>query len=253
MQNRYFIHLAYKGTHYHGWQIQPNSITVQEVVNKALTLLLGEPIETIGAGRTDTGVHASSFYAHFDSVRKNIHLEANIIYKLNSVLPSDIVVYQIYSMPQTAHARFDAMSRTYMYRINQQKDPFNQEITTYFNKPLNINLMNEAALTIMEYTDFTSFSKLHTDVKTNNCIVYNALWVKVGTELQFTITADRFLRNMVRAIVGTLLQVGLQKITVTQLRLIIEQKNRSDAGASVDAKGLHLTNVEYPKSLIVYA
>ncbi len=248
MLNRYFIHLGYKGTQFHGWQIQPNSITVQEIVNKSLSLLIGENIETIGAGRTDTGVHAFSFYAHFDCIQDNIHINPTFVYKLNCIFPKDIVAHQIYLMHPSAHARFDAISRTYLYRINQFKDPFNQDLSMHFIKPLNIELLNDASTLLKEYTDFTSFSKLHTDVKTNNCHIYQAIWNKVGYELHFTICADRFLRNMVRAIVGTLIQVGLGKISLQNFRSIIELKNRSNAGASVDPKGLHLINIEYSKS-----
>lgn len=248
MLNRYFIHLGYKGTQFHGWQIQPNSITVQEIVNKSLSVLIGEDIATIGAGRTDTGVHAFSFYAHFDCIQDNIHIKPNFVYKLNCILPKDIVAHRIYLMHPSAHARFDAISRTYLYRINQFKDPFNQDLSMQFLKPLNIDQMNDASSVLKEYTDFTSFSKLHTDVKTNNCQIYNAIWNKEGYEIQFTICANRFLRNMVRAIVGTLIQVGLGKITIENFRSIIELKNRSDASASVDSKGLHLIQIEYPKS-----
>lgn len=238
--------MAYKGTAFHGWQIQPNSITIQEIVNESLSMLIGEDIETIGAGRTDAGVHANSFYAHFDSTQDNIHLEPDFVYKLNCILPKDIVIFRIYLMPESAHARFDAISRTYLYRISQYKDPFNQDLTMHFGKPLDIELMNKASTLLKKYNDFTSFSKLHTDVKTNNCHIYQAIWKKEGHELQFTICADRFLRNMVRAIVGTLIQVGLGKINIENFQSIIEKKNRADAGASVDSQGLHLINIEYP-------
>ena len=251
MINRYFIHLAYKGTQFHGWQIQPNSVTIQEIVNKALSLLIGETIETVGAGRTDSGVHASSFYAHFDCGREAIHLDPNFVYKLNCILPMDIVVYRIYKMPSNAHARFDAISRTYLYRISQCKNPFTRELTMHFWKPLDIDLMNKASSLLLTFTDFTSFSKVHTDVKTNNCEIYQALWKKEGDELQFVITANRFLRNMVRAVVGTLLQVGMGKMSIDQFIQVIEQKNRADAGTSVDSQGLHLIKIDYPKSFFL--
>jgi tRNA pseudouridine38-40 synthase len=246
---RYFIHLAYKGTHYHGWQIQPHSISVQEVLNKSLTLLLREEIYTIGAGRTDTGVHAPYFIAHFNSVKDNLYQDEKLIYKLNCILPRDICVYQIFRVKNEAHARFDAIFRTYHYRLCQTKDPFNQEFAMHLYRPVNLELMNQAAQILFEYTDFTSFSKLHTDVKTNNCKITEAYWKQSNNEMVFIITADRFLRNMVRAIVGTLIDVGMGKIMPKDVRNIIASKNRSEAGSSVDAHGLHLVDIKYPESI----
>jgi tRNA pseudouridine38-40 synthase len=249
--NRYFIHLGFKGTNYHGWQVQPGSITVQEVLNRSLSMLLREEIYCIGAGRTDAGVHASCFYAHFDSLHTDLERNQKFLYKLNSILPWDIAAYNVFSVPPNAHARFDAVSRTYLYRISRVKDPFQLEFTMHLTKKsLDIQQMNHAASILKEYTDFTSFSKLHTDVKTNNCTISFAEWATIGTELQFTITADRFLRNMVRAIVGTLLDVGIHKTGPDAIRDIIEKKNRSEAGSSVPSSGLHLIKVQYPEGIL---
>jgi len=247
---RYFIHLSFKGTHYHGWQVQPGSITVQEVLNRSLSLVLHEEIYCIGAGRTDAGVHAVCFYVHFDSKQDNLHKNEKLLYRLNCILPWDIAVHDIFSVSPNAHARFDAISRSYLYRISQIKDPFNLDFTMKFTKALDINKMNQAALMLKEYTDFSSFSKSHTDVKTNNCKIISAAWTRCGTELHFNISADRFLRNMVRAIVGTLINVGLNKIQPETTRIIIENKNRSEAGSSVDASGLHLVKIKYPDSIL---
>jgi tRNA pseudouridine38-40 synthase len=247
---RYFIHLSFKGTHYHGWQVQPGVATVQEVLEQKLSLLLQEKINTTGAGRTDAGVHASSFYAHFDTCHDNLHHPQKFIHQLNCILPWDIAVHDIIAVHPAAHARFDALSRTYFYRIAQVKDPFHLEFSTFFSKKVDIGKMNQAAVILKEYTDFTSFSKLHTDVKTNNCKIYHAEWIQQGTELHFTISADRFLRNMVRAIVGTLLIIGQGKMEVERIRDIIEGKNRSKAGNSVDSNGLHLIKIDYPESVL---
>lgn len=248
MTNRYFIHLSFKGTNYHGWQMQPGSITVQEVLNRSLSMLLRENINCVGAGRTDAGVHASCFYAHFDSQNSDLNNNQKILYKLNSILPWDIAVHKIFKVPSDAHARFDALSRTYLYRISLVKDPFNLEFTMHMTKrDINIQKMNQAAIILKEYEDFTSFSKLHTDVKTNHCIISYAEWTVNGNELHFTITADRFLRNMVRAIVGTLLTIGIHKIEPDSIRTIIEKKNRSEAGSSVSPSGLHLIDIRYPE------
>ena len=246
MKYRYFIYLSYKGTHYHGWQIQPNSITVQEVLNRCLSMLLKEEIYCIGAGRTDTGVHAPCFYAHFDSHIAELEKEQQFLYKINCILPKDIALHDLISVVPEAHARFDAVSRTYLYRISQAKNPFTIEYTMQYTKTLNIKNMSIASDILKEYTDFTSFSKLHTDVKTNNCKISQAIWEVHGSELHFIITADRFLRNMVRSIVGTLIEVGSGKISPNEISNIIEKKDRKEAGTSVDASGLHLIKIEYP-------
>lgn len=241
---RYFIEFAYNGKKYFGFQIQPDAISVQEILNKALHTLLRESIEIVGAGRTDSGVHATQMFAHFDS--SIIPDKKQFIHRLNSFLPKDIVIYNMHEVSTTAHARFDATSRTYEYHIHTYKNPFMHEGSWYVQQPLNIQLMNEAAKILLEYEDFECFSKVHTDVKTFICKITEAYWTQEDTKLKFTITADRFLRNMVRAIVGTLINIGLEKITLTDFRKIIESKNRSQAGFSVPAHGLYLVRVNYP-------
>ena len=251
MKNRYFIELSYKGTHYHGWQYQPNAISVQELVTRAFSTILKENIEITGAGRTDTGVHASFFTAHFDSEKANLHKDKKFIFKLNSFLPKDIAILKINKVSNQAHARFDATSRTYNYFIHQQKDPFLIESSYFFPHKLNLELMNEACELLYDFTDFTSFSKLHTDVKTNNCKISQALWTRNDYKITFTITADRFLRNMVRAIVGTLMDVGKNKITLNDFIEIVESKDRSQAGVSAPAHGLYLSAIEYPAEIYI--
>jgi tRNA pseudouridine38-40 synthase len=248
---RYFIQLSYLGTNYCGWQIQPNGTTVQEVLNNAFSTVLQEKIEITGAGRTDTGVHASYYIAHFDSVNQNLHLETKTLLKVNGFLPIDIAVQKIYPVKTDAHSRFNAINRTYNYCIHQQKDPFLVDISWYFPYKLDVNKMNEACEIMLQFTDFTSFSKLHTDVKTNNCKVFNAQWTQVDYKLMFTIKADRFLRNMVRAIVGTMIEIGKGKTNLEEFVQIIESKNRSEAGISVPAHGLFLAGIEYPAEIIL--
>ena len=244
MKYRYFIQLSYKGTNYHGWQVQPNAITIQSVLNKAFSTILREKIELTGAGRTDTGVHAKFFIAHFDS---SVKIETKtFIFRINCFLPFDIAIQKIYQVSDSAHSRFDAISRTYKYHISQNKNPFIQEYSYFYNKPLDIEKMNEAAKILFDYSDFTSFSKTHTDTKTNLCKIHFAEWKKTPEKLIFTIKADRFLRNMVRAITGTLIDIGSGKMRVEEIRKIIESKNRSSAGYSVPAQGLFLTGIEYP-------
>lgn len=246
MSQRYFLQLSYKGTNYHGWQIQPNAVSVQGVMEDALSKILREKIVVVGAGRTDTGVHASFFILHFDANRL-IPGNVDIIYKLNSFLPSDIAVQKLWPVDKEMHARFSAISRTYHYFITTEKNPFSTETSYKYLKPLDVKRMNEAANVLFEYHDFTSFSRLHTDVKTNNCKVMQAEWIEKDKELVFIIKADRFLRNMVRAVVGTLLDVGRGQLTIDQFREIIECKNRGVAGASAPAQGLFLVGVEYPE------
>ena len=243
---RYFIELAYDGTNYHGWQIQPNGISVQETVQSALSTVLRQPIEIVGAGRTDTGVHAAKMYAHFDST--NIEDLSLLENKLSKLLPPDISVNRIFPVRDEAHARFDAIYRTYQYHIVTRKDPFLRHYAWRISFHLDFDLMNEAAKILFEYTDFTSFSKLHTDVKTNNCRIMRAEWTQVSPyEWVFTIQADRFLRNMVRAIVGTLIEVGRGKLTIEGFRSVIEQKDRCAAGSSVPGNALFLVDIGYPE------
>ncbi|WP_298782408.1 tRNA pseudouridine(38-40) synthase TruA [uncultured Polaribacter sp.] len=240
---RYFIELSYNGKNYHGWQIQPDVISVQEKLNNAISTILQQDIQVVGAGRTDTGVHASQMFAHFDSDKK---LEKQIIFKLNSILPNDIFIQDFYRVDDEKHVRFDALSRSYEYKIWLGRNPFLLDFSwqIHSQKP-DVLLMNKAAKLLLEYTDFQCFSKVKTDVYTYNCDVTEAFWKANNNELTFYITANRFLRNMVRAIVGTLLDVGLGKISVEDFRKVIESKNRSNAGLSVPAKGLFLTNIKY--------
>lgn len=247
---RYFIHLAYNGTKFHGWQIQPNASSVQETLENALSLLLKSPIHLIGCGRTDTGVHASDFYAHFDS--ENILDEKECLQlanRLNAFLCDDIAIYKIFRVAETAHTRFDALSRTYQYHITTNKQPFKQEFAHRIYYKPDIELMNKACEILFEYEDFTSFSKVHTQTKTNLCKIFYAHWKEIDDELIFTIKANRFLRNMVRAVTGTLLDIGREKIQYQDMHTIIQAKNRSDAGTSLPAKALFLTKVEYPDNI----
>jgi tRNA pseudouridine38-40 synthase len=251
-KQRYFIELSYDGTNYHGWQIQPNALTVQEVLNEKLSIILRQAIETTGCGRTDTGVHAKDFFAHFDLEKETIDhgpwtmdKKETIIRGLNSILPKDIAVKNIFSVAPDAHARFDATHRTYEYHIHFNKDPFKQGYSWELRDRPNLELMNRAAQIIMEYTDFGCFSKSNTQVKTNNCKITKAGWTDSGEGIIFTISADRFLRNMVRAIVGTLMMAGRREIEPDGVRQIIESKDRSNAGTSVPACGLYLTEVKY--------
>ena len=246
---RYFVQLSFKGTRYHGWQIQPDALSVQEVAEHAFSTLLQENIQVTGAGRTDTGVHASFYILHFDALKPVADLP-KLVYGLNSFLPADIAIQKIWKVPFEAHARFSALSRTYKYYITFEKDPFGVETAFHYRGSLKFDKMNEAAGILYEYNDFTSFSRLHTDVKTNLCKIYHAGWLRENNRLVFVIKADRFLRNMVRAVVGTLIDVGKGKIPPEQVREIIEKQDRGAAGASAPAKGLFLTHVEYPDNLL---
>lgn len=247
-KQRYFIELAYDGTDFHGWQIQPNATTVQELLDDALSTVLREPIETTGCGRTDTGVHAREFFAHFDSQSLVIGHPSLVkaVDSLNAILPSSIAVKRIIPVPAEAHARFDATSRSYEYHVHFEKDPFKVNHSWRLRDKPDIALMNAAARIIMEHTDFSCFSKSNTQTYTNNCKITRAEWVYSEQCLVFHISADRFLRNMVRAIVGTLMLVGRKEIQPEDVRAIIESKNRSNAGTSVPACGLYLTEVKYP-------
>jgi len=240
--------MAYKGTRFHGWQVQPNAVSVQECLEKALSTITRETIAVTGAGRTDTGVHASYFVAHFDSSKTHLD-HPDFTHKLNSFLKKDMSVFGLSKVDPEAHARFDALSRTYQYHINIQKDPFSVETSWYFFRQPTVDTMNEACRILFDYIDFTSFSKLHTDVKTNNCKIIQAEWIQQNYNLVFTVKADRFLRNMVRAMVGTLLEVGLGKMDLAAFRSVIERKDRGAAGLSVPAHGLFLTDIEYPESI----
>lgn len=251
---RYFIEIAFNGGAYHGWQIQENAVSVQELVNKALTIILRQNIETTGCGRTDSGVHAIQLFAHFD-LQENFQTPtansklptANFLLRsLNSLLPYDIAVKRIIEVAPEAHARFDAVKRSYQYHIHFEKDPFKLGLSSLLRDKPDMELMNQAAAMIMEYKDFSCFSKSNTQTFTNNCHITKAEWQEVEGGMIFHISADRFLRNMVRAIVGTLLKIGRGEMTPEEIRNIIESKNRCNAGASVPACGLYLTEVKYP-------
>lgn len=240
---RYFIEFSYNGKNYFGYQIQPNAVSVQEEMEKALSTILREDIKTTGAGRTDTGVHAKKIFAHFDTEKV---LGQDLPRKLNSFLPPDISVKRIFQVKDDFHARFDATYRTYEYYISLDKNPFTQDSAwQHWRRSLDINTMNEACKILFEYEDFTSFAKLHTDNKTNLCKIYKAEWEREGSELKFTVSANRFLRNMVRAIVGTMVDIGAGKLKPEDLRTVIENKNRNSAGTSAPAHGLYLVDVGY--------
>ena len=248
--SRYFIELSYDGTNYHGWQVQPNGVSVQETLQQALSTLLRQDIEVVGAGRTDAGVHASMMVAHFDGPEE---LDCpQLVYKLNKLLPHDIAVRRVYQVPDDMHARFSAISRTYHYYIHTRKSPFLRHYSWLVTFPLDFEKMNEAANRLLDFEDFTSFSKVNTDTKTNICHITEAQWKEItplegqgGGAWRFTITANRFLRNMVRAIVGTLIEVGRGRMTVDEFCQVIEQKNRCSAGESVPGHALFLTEVKY--------
>ncbi|MFT6748036.1 MAG: tRNA pseudouridine38-40 synthase [Glaciecola sp.] len=244
---KYFFHLAYDGTNYHGWQFQPNAITVQEVIESKLKVLVGEKVSVMGCGRTDTGVHASDFYLHCE-LELGKYNEDELCYKLNHLIPNDVVIKKILCVKDDAHTRFDAISREYRYYINQQKNPFIEKYSYMYVRKVNLTLMREAGKLLLEHKDFTSFSKLHTDVNTNDCDVSKFEINELGDgKLEIILVANRFLRNMVRSIVGTLLDVGIEKISVKEFDDIIHSKNRSNAGASAPAKGLFLHKVKYPE------
>ena len=225
---RYFLELSYNGAGYHGWQNQPNAISVQEVIEKALSVLLRKKTAIAGAGRTDAGVHAKQMFAHFDA-ETDLDL-INLVFKLNSILPNDIAIHDVFKVKTDAHTRFDALSRTYLYRVALKK-------------------MNEASKILFEYTNFQCFSKSKTDVKTYDCDIMNVEWFYKDEELHFVIKANRFLRNMVRAIVGTMINIGLGKLNKEDVHAIIQSKNRSKAGISVPGHGLYLTHIEYPEDI----
>ncbi len=295
---RYFIELSYNGTAYHGWQIQENAISVQQVLNKALSTVFRQTIDTLGCGRTDTGVHARQLFAHFDveesgspevgksgslevrksgsrgvgksgslevwksgswgdgelgsreaiSIRNTQYALSNLqlLNSINALLPYDIAVKRMINVASDAHARFDAVRRSYEYHVYFHKDPFKHNLSWLLRDKPDTELMNEAAKIMLQYHDFSCFSKSNTQTATNNCLISQAEWVQAEDGLIFHISADRFLRNMVRAIVGTLIQIGKKEIEPEQIRTIIESRNRCNAGASVPACGLYLTKVIYP-------
>lgn len=241
---RYFLEIVFRGTNYHGWQRQLGSVTVQERMEYAVSTLLKTETACTGCGRTDTGVHASQFYLHFDSMEK-LNVD-KLVYRLNGLLEKDIAVRRCIEIQNDAHARFDASERTYRYFIHQQKDPFLNDRSTFVPFPLNVEAMNTAAAELIKMEDFKTFAKIHSDVKHHRCDVSRAVWRESDYQLEFEITANRFLRNMVRAVVGTLLEVGQEKMSLEEFKTIAASGDRSQAGKSVDARGLFLYRIKYP-------
>lgn len=246
---RYFLEIAYKGTNYHGWQIQNNAHTVQKELENAISILLDTPTGIMGSGRTDTGVHASQQFLHFDCKAELDQLD--FLKKLNGILPKDIAVYDIRKVKNDAHARFDAVWRSYVYRISLRKDPFEQESAWLLYKNPDIQKMSEAAKLLLSQEDFQCFSKVKTEVNTFNCKINEVFWEQNGPQLLFHITANRFLRGMVRAIVGTLVAVGTDNISITDFQHILESKDRSKAKAAAPAQGLYLCRVVYPEEIFI--
>ncbi|MBK5212932.1 MAG: tRNA pseudouridine(38-40) synthase TruA [Flavobacteriaceae bacterium] len=244
---RYFIEIAYNGKNYFGWQRQPEQISVQQVLEETLSTLLRKEIKLTGAGRTDTGVHAKQLFTHFDF--DEIENNEELVFRLNSFLPKDISVKNIFEVKEDAHARFDAVEREYEYIISLEKDPFSQDFAFQINNEPEVGLMNEAAELLLHHNNFQCFSRSKTDVKTYNCTIVKAFWEVKNNRLIFTIAADRFLRNMVRAIVGTLLNVGFKKTSLEDFKAILNSKSREEAGASAPAHGLYLTKVVYPEKI----
>lgn len=240
---RYFISFSYFGKNYHGWQIQPKSPSVQAELTRALETLLRTEISLTGAGRTDTGVHAKQMFAHFDF--PTAIPEPELCYKVNALLSDSIAVHDIFEVHPRAHARFDALSRTYEYHIHTSKNPFLTDFSFFLKRMPKLELMNEAAALLLQHTDFQCFSKTKTEVNNFNCAITKAVWKQNGDKLVFEITANRFLRNMVRAITGTLLDLGFERVTLADFQRILDSKNRSEAGTSVPAHGLYLTEVAY--------
>ena len=243
---RYFIELSYDGTPFVGWQRQPAGDSVQSCLEDALSILFRKPLSIVGAGRTDAGVHAHQLFAHVDI---DDHIDKDLTFRLNKLLPKEIAVRNIIPVTQDAHARFDAVSRSYRYNLTTQKNPFLQKRSYHFAKPIDVELMNQAAKILIDHKDFKCFSKSKTDVKTYICDIQHAYWQQDGSELVFFIQANRFLRNMVRAIVGTLIEVGLRKISISDFEAILASRDRSRAGYSVPAHGLYLEKVSYPKHI----
>jgi tRNA pseudouridine38-40 synthase len=241
---RYFIQLAYRGTRYHGWQVQPNAPSVQGELNRALQTLLRHPVETVGSGRTDAGVHATRQFAHLDTPVA-LHPDRHL-YPLNALLPPDISVQRLFPVGDSTHARYDALSRSYQYRISRHKDPFRHGLSYFYHRTPDLARMNQAAARLPLHTDFQSFSKVQTDVNHFRCTLTQAYWEEDGEGLTFHVTANRFLRGMVRALVGTLLEVGEGRLSVDGLEEVIGSRDRNRAGRSVPPEGLFLTDVTYP-------
>lgn len=251
LKQRYFLFLSYDGSSYHGWQVQPGKSTVQSKLEEALSVILRESIKTTGAGRTDTGVHARAFVAHFDTTGKDLAINQKILFRLNTYLPVDIAINDILMVDNQAHARFDAKSRTYKYYISLKKDPFIQKYAWYRYRKMDIDALNKACAYLVEHEDFTSFSKLHTQVKTNICNIYEACWKSEMNMLVFTIKANRFLRNMVRSIIGSMVEIGIGKLPPEEIERVIMAKDRSAAGVSAPAEGLFLEDIEYDPGIFL--
>ncbi|WP_242921469.1 tRNA pseudouridine(38-40) synthase TruA [Pontibacter liquoris] len=245
---RYFLEIAYDGTRFHGWQLQPNALAVQQVLDDCLSKILRQPVSSTGSGRTDTGVHASQQFVHFD-VAQPLE-EEQVVFRLNRILPNDIAALNLYLVPDQAHARFDAVSRTYHYHISLVKNPFKRYYAWYHSRELDVAKMNEAAAILLKYEDFTTFSKVKGDTKHYRCTMLEAGWQQQGEELVFTIRANRFLRGMVRLVVGTLVDVGKGKLTVPQFEQIVASQDRSQASGAAPSEGLYLARVEYPEQLL---
>lgn len=250
IMQRYFIQLSYRGTSYHGWQKQPNAPTVQGELETALSTFLCTGMQVTGCGRTDTGVHARVFFAHFDDPGKVVARD-QLCYKLNALLPADIAVQAVMPVRGDAHARFSALSREYEYHMHLKKNPFAGGLSVNIHFEPDVQLMNRACDLLLSKSDFSSFAKLHTDVKTHNCKLRLARWERVGDRLVFRVRADRFLRNMVRAMVGTLLELGAGKINIEEFNRAVEAHDRSAAGMSAAAHGLFLSDVEYPVDIFL--
>ena len=247
---RFFLEISYLGTAYHGWQKQPNAPAIQEILEDRMGKLLGNgPIDLVGAGRTDAGVHARQLFAHFD---RDAALPSGFVHRLNAFLPADIAVKGVYEVAPNAHARFDATGRTYEYHLVREKDPFREGLAYQFQGELDFGAMNRAAASMLGYGNFKAFSRSKSDVKTYNCDLREARWEEGDGVWVFTISADRFLRNMVRAVVGTLLEVGKGRLDAEGVKTIIKSQDRSEAGVSVPAKGLYLTRITYPDTLFLH-
>jgi tRNA pseudouridine38-40 synthase len=246
LAQRYFIELAYNGTAYHGWQRQPNAMSVQQLLEEAMTVILGERIILHGQGRTDTGVHATRFFAHFDFLEP---LPENLVVRMNGYLPEDVSIIQIFKVDAKAHTRFSATSRKYAYHIHSRKDPFAHQWSMRLYKPLDFEAMNQAAAMLLQHQDFACFARSGGGQQTTICTVTEAYWEQNGHQAVFYIRANRFLRNMVRAVVGTLLEIGYGRKPVSWMQELLEHGKRSDAGSSVPACGLYLIDITYPESI----
>ncbi|MHA8061029.1 tRNA pseudouridine(38-40) synthase TruA [Aquirufa beregesia] len=249
--SRYLLQFSYDGGFFHGFQIQKNAVSVQSELEKALSTIAGIPVDLVGSSRTDTGVHAQEQFAHFDCIEEANQPKVDWVYRLNRILPASLAIQAIYQVPDDFHARFDALSRTYEYHISLTKDPFSREYAYWFEAPLNLEAMNQAAQILLNHQDFQSFSKVKTDVNTFDCQLSQASWRRETNQLIFTIQGNRFLRGMVRAVVGTLIEIGLGKWDQVDLIRILASKDRKQAGRAVPAHGLHLIQVAYPEITFV--